>query len=156
MIARFIHQRAGRPGALCVAGALGWALVQSRQDGPTEESGSANSRVSPRDRSPRDPKILPSRAEHQSPQRLRAWAAAMTDAELVDTERRLVDQVPADETEPNASLRALLCEVFREWGRREVADGARPVGWNEINVAVHKLTVGRPGAVHCHYLYSVI
>jgi hypothetical protein len=156
MPARVIHHRAVIPGALCVAAALGWALVQTRQDDPSESSQPTNPRVSSRDRPQRDSSTLPSRAEHQSPQRLRAWAAAMTDTELLAMARRLVDQIPADETEPDGSLKSLLCEVFREWGRREVAEGTRPVDWNEINVAVHKLTVGRPGAVHCHYLYSVI
>jgi hypothetical protein len=49
----------------------------------------------------------------------------MTDTELEETARRLFDQIPADGTEPDATLKALLCEVFREWGRRDFDAAAR-------------------------------
>lgn len=68
----------------------------------------------------------------------------MTDAELVDTARRLVDQIPADGTEPDASLKALLCEVFREWGRRDF-DAAAQFATHGEGVMPHLPHLVRPG-----------
>ena len=66
MIAKRIHHRAVIPGALCVAAALSWALVQTRQEDPAQGSQPANPRVSPRDRPHRDSSTLPSRADRHN------------------------------------------------------------------------------------------
>jgi hypothetical protein len=109
-------------GAIPAAIAIGVVAVILHGGGELpKESAFAHdvTRQSSRPRNGPLPAAFPEDAGQQSQRSLRAWTAALDDADLARAAARLADRLAPDGGD-DPSTKALICAVLKEWGSRDV------------------------------------